>query len=92
MGSKYQANPTATLDLHRKTIAEAEILLNDFFETAQENKHQQVLVITGKGLHSPSGAPTLRPFVKDWLFRHSYNFRPAKLNQGGDGALLIRIL
>lgn len=89
--NKYQPDPQASLDLHRKTTAEAEELLQDFFETAQENKYQQVLVITGKGLHSPSGESALKPFVKDWLFENGYNFRPAKLNQGGDGALLVSL-
>lgn len=89
MSNKYQTAPTVTLDLHGKTTTEAKFLLKDFFKDVTDRKFSSILIVTGKGIHSASGQSTMRPFVKDWLFNHGYNFRPAKPEQGGDGALVV---
>ncbi|MFA6465794.1 MAG: Smr/MutS family protein [Desulfurivibrionaceae bacterium] len=48
--------PQDRLDLHGCTGAEAEIKTENFLTRSRRNRLKTVLVITGKGLHSPEGS------------------------------------
>ncbi|MCX5865195.1 MAG: Smr/MutS family protein [Deltaproteobacteria bacterium] len=48
--------PQDRLDLHGCTAAEAEIKTENFLSRSRRNRLKTVLVITGKGLHSPEGS------------------------------------
>jgi len=48
--------PQDRLDLHGCTAAEAEIKTENFLARSRRNHLKTVLVITGKGLHSPEGS------------------------------------
>jgi len=48
--------PQEQLDLHGCTAAEAEIKTENFLARARRNHLKTVLVITGKGIHSPEGS------------------------------------
>ncbi|MFA7348030.1 MAG: Smr/MutS family protein [Desulfurivibrionaceae bacterium] len=48
--------PQARLDLHGCTGSEAEIKTENFLARSRRNHLKTVLVITGKGLHSPEGS------------------------------------
>ena len=55
--------PQERIDLHGCTGSEAEIKTENFLARARRNRLQTVLVITGKGLHSPEG-PVLKDVIE----------------------------
>jgi len=82
--NKYRQIPDCILDLHGRTIPEAEILLDDLFS----KKHSHVRIITGKGMHSKNG-PVLQAFVKEYLQIRNIRFNQSKIQDGGEGALEV---
>lgn len=52
---KGKWRPQGALDLHGAKVAELPGLLRPFVQAAQRQRHQCVLVIFGRGKHSPSG-------------------------------------
>ncbi|MFA7382510.1 MAG: Smr/MutS family protein [Desulfurivibrionaceae bacterium] len=54
--------PQEQLDLHGCTAAEAEAATTSFLARARRNHLKTVLVITGKGIHSPEG-PVLKDII-----------------------------
>lgn len=59
--------PQEVLDLHGFSIVSAVVELDDFFSRCRKRKIEKVLIIHGKGLHSPDGEAVLRIFVRDKL-------------------------
>lgn len=59
--------PQETLDLHGYTIISAMIELEDFIIRCRKRKIEKILIIHGKGLHSPEGEAVLRVAVRDKL-------------------------
>ena len=55
-GIRKSPPPQEQLDLHGCTAAEAEIKTENFLARALRNHLKTVLVITGKGIHSPDGS------------------------------------
>ena len=43
---------TRSLDLHGKTLHEANIIIENFIKKSYEDKVHKLIVVTGKGLHS----------------------------------------
>ena len=83
--------PQDILDLHGWTGQDALNELDLFLRSAKRRGLKKVMVIHGKGLHSPGGESVLRPLVKKHL-EHSplvRSFSPAKGRAGGGGASLI---
>lgn len=82
--------PGARLDLHGKTVAEAEHALGIFLEDAAKRGIEKVLVITGKGNHSTKGG-VLAKAVKAFLEANprAGRFGTADRANGGSGALWI---
>lgn len=58
--------PEAEIDLHGKTIDESEHLLSEFIKGSSRKGVRKILIIHGKGMHSPSG-PVLANWVKHYL-------------------------
>jgi len=87
--NKYKQEIGAVLDLHGLTALEAEVALDNFLATAGEAGLKRVRVITGKGINSPEGRAILKPLVENWLENKGYNFRPAKIIEGGEGAVEV---
>ncbi len=86
----------AECDLHGLTAKEAAREVHRFLRQSQQQGKHWVLVIVGKGLHSPKGKGTLRGHVVDALSRgasarHVLAFRTAPRHLGGDGALVVRL-
>ena len=80
------------LDLHGLTREEALEALHRFLHSAQKKGQKAVLVITGKGNHSPE-EPVLHQAVASWL-RDSgratvLEFAPAPREMGGSGAYVV---
>ncbi|MBN2510169.1 MAG: Smr/MutS family protein [Spirochaetales bacterium] len=76
-----------TLDLHGCTVAEGLKQLEYFLLKARHDKLKKVLIIHGKGKHSPQG-PVLRTAVRDFLRESGLvgETGKAKKGDGGDGA------
>ncbi len=59
-------SPEDEIDLHGRTIIEAEHLLSDFIKQSKKNGLRKVLIIHGKGNHSQNG-PVLSGWVRGYL-------------------------
>jgi DNA-nicking Smr family endonuclease len=82
--NKYERTPDLIIDLHGRTLAEAEIILDDVFS----KNHSHIRIITGKGKHSKND-PVLRSFVAEYLLRNNFRFNQSKLQNGGEGAIEV---
>lgn len=85
--------PEASLDLHGCLRAEVVEKLRQFFQHAQHQTWQTLLVITGRGLHSEDGTPVLRDEVEHFLSGEGKKlvaeWGRAPREYGGDGALVV---
>ena len=92
-------------DLHGYTLNEANKKVKDILISCSKNKYREILLITGKGLHSTSGEDTyvsndlskLRFSVPDFissddeLKNYIISIEEAEKKDGGDGAILIKL-
>jgi DNA-nicking Smr family endonuclease len=80
------------LDLHGLTKDEALDALNSFVKGAYRRGQKAVLVITGRGNHSPE-EPVLKPAVDKWLREAGkemvVEFFSAPRQMGGEGAIVV---
>jgi DNA-nicking Smr family endonuclease len=84
----------ARLDLHGSTTYEARAKLDVFLRTMRSRGERCVLVIHGKGEHSPQGAGVLRGEIAAWLSQgagseHVAAFATAAAGDGGEGAVYV---
>ena len=68
------------IDLHGKKLVESKTFLQQKLKEAEEfvreNKNKVIillLIITGRGKHSPGNKPVLRPNILKWLKDNNYN-------------------
>ena len=68
------------IDLHGKKLGESKTFLQQKLkeseEFVRENKNEVIillLIITGRGKHSPGNKPVLRPNILKWLKDNNYN-------------------
>ena len=92
-------------DLHGYTLDEANKKVKEVIISCSKNKYREILLITGKGLHSTSGKDTyvsndlskLRFSVPDFinsddeLKNYIISIEEAEKKDGGDGAILIKL-
>ena len=50
--SKIKSKKTKSLDLHGKTLDEANLIIENFIRKSYEEKVHKLIIVTGKGLHS----------------------------------------
>ncbi|HCK76793.1 MAG TPA: hypothetical protein DHW07_06580 [Gammaproteobacteria bacterium] len=83
--------PSATIDLHGKTVAEAETALANFIEVHTDFSLNCLLVITGKGSHSREGYSPVRFAALDLLQRQIWvkAYCWASPADGGSGAFYV---
>ncbi len=84
----------ARLDLHGMTLPEARLQLGLFLRTMRARSERCVLVIHGKGEHSPQGLSVLRGETAAWLSQgpsseHVAAFATAREVDGGEGAVYV---
>lgn len=84
----------ARLDLHGRTVAEAKDELTKFLGVMRDRGQRCVLVIHGKGTHSPRGQGVLRGEVGAWLSQGPASravaaFATAAAQDGGPGATYV---
>ena len=82
------------LDLHGRTLAEGRAELDAFLRTTRGRGERCVLVIHGKGAHSPGGTGMLRGEIAAWLSQgpsceHVAAFATARDSDGGEGAIYV---
>lgn len=80
--------PQKVLDLHGFTLAFAKIELDDFILNCKKRKIEKIMIIHGKGLHSPDGEAVLRIFIRNELKLSPYigeTGHPSE-KEGGAGA------
>ena len=87
----------AECDLHGRTAREAEREVHRFVRDCQRNGNRWVLIIVGKGLHSPDGKGTLKASIVEALSKRAparfiLAFRTAPRHLGGTGALVARLV
>jgi DNA-nicking Smr family endonuclease len=84
----------ARLDLHGMVASEARARVELFLRTMRDRRERAVLVIHGKGEHSPRGLGVLRGEIAAWLSQgpsseHVAAFATARENDGGPGAVYV---
>ena len=100
---KIKSKKTRSLDLHGKTLDEANQIIENFIRKSYEDKVHKLIIVTGKGLHSSNEKD---PYVsKDLgILKHSIpnflknnvelmelisNISEASIEDGGSGAFYI---
>ena len=92
-------------DLHGYTLDEANKKVKEIIISSSKNKYREILLITGKGLHSTSSEDTyisnnlskLRYSVPEFintddeLKNYIISIEEAEKKDGGDGAILIKL-
>lgn len=84
----------ARLDLHGLRAEDARLALERFLSEKRARGERCVLVIHGKGTHSPGGLGVLRGEISAWLSQgsaspHVAGFATADQGDGGDGAIYV---
>jgi DNA-nicking Smr family endonuclease len=84
----------ARLDLHGMTVPQARVELEIFLRKMRSRGERCVLVIHGKGEHSPQGTGALRGEIAAWLSQsaaseHVAAFATARAEDGGEGAVYV---
>ena len=94
---------TRSLDLHGKTLNEANSIIENFIKKSYEEKVQKLIIITGKGLHSNNEKDpyvskdlgilkySIPEFVRnnENLMQIISNISEASVKDGGSGAFYI---
>ena len=92
-------------DLHGYTLDEANLKVRDLIITCAKNKYKEILLITGKGLHSNSDSDayvsknlsklkySVPEFIKsnEELSKLIISLSDADLKDGGEGAILVKL-
>ena len=100
---KINVKKTRSLDLHGKSLDEANKIIETFIKNSYENKVHKLIIVTGKGLHSNNeqdpyvskdlgilrySIPEFLKSNKD-LMKIISNISPASIKDGGSGAFYI---
>ena len=94
---------TRSLDLHGKTLDEANSIIENFIKKSYEEKVQKLIIVTGKGLHSDNEKDPyvskdlgiLKYSIPDYLSNNFElmkiisNISEASIKDGGSGAFYI---
>lgn len=89
-----QHSPEARLDLHGMNALQAFQALVPFFRSAWQKGLRTVIVVTGRGVNSPTGMAVLRHKLHTWLIQEPFKrvvmaFSTARPGDGGAGSMYI---
>ena len=101
--TKTNVKKNRSLDLHGKTLNEANQILETFIKKSYEDKIQKLIIVTGKGLHSNNEKDpyvskdlgilkySIPEFIKgnNDLMQLISNISEASIKDGGAGAFYI---
>jgi DNA-nicking Smr family endonuclease len=87
----------ARLDLHGMSAGEARRAVAAFVRTMHARGERCLLVVHGKGEHSPGGVGVLRGEIAAWLSQgagseHVAAFATATARDGGEGAIYVLLM
>ena len=103
--NKNQRKERFKYDLHGYTLGDANRKVEEIILSCKENKYKEILLITGKGLHSTNDKDvyvsknlgTLRYSVPEFIKSNEelnnfiISIKEADIKDGGEGALLIKL-
>ncbi len=92
-------------DLHGFSLQEANIKVKEIIVSCVEKKYNEILLVTGKGLHSQTDCNTyvsknlskLRYSIPDYILNDNHlsklvlSINSASKKNGGDGAIVIKL-
>ena len=101
--TETKVNKTKSLDLHGKTLDEANRVIENFIRKSYQEKVHKLIIVTGKGLHSKNEMDPyvskdlgiLKYSIPDFLKNNSElmkmisNISDASIADGGTGAFYI---
>ena len=92
--ARLGGTPVATLDLHRLDAEMAQKRVTRFLSDERALRHDLVLLVVGRGRHSPGGRGVLRSEVVEWLTtppgsKHVLAFSTAPRELGGSGGVVV---
>ena len=101
--TEIKVNKTRSLDLHGKTLDEANRVIENFIRKSYQEKVHKLIIVTGKGLHSKNEMDPyvskdlgiLKYSIPDFLKNNSElmkmisNISGASIADGGTGAFYI---
>ena len=101
--SEIKSKKTRSLDLHGKTLDEANQIIENFIRKSYEDKVHKLIIVTGKGLHSSNEKDpyvskdlgilkySIPNFLKNntELMELISNISEASIEDGGSGAFYI---
>ena len=101
--NKTNIKKIRSLDLHGKTLDDANSIIENFIKKSYEDKVQKLIIVTGKGLHSNNEKDPyvskdlgiLKYSIPDYLSKNSElmkmisNISEASIKDGGSGAFYI---
>ena len=102
---RYDRGKRFRFDLHGFTLLEANKKVRKLITYCQLNGYKEVLLITGKGLHSNTDQNTyvskelsklkfaVPEYIKNQkdLAEKIVSMEPAQINDGGEGAIIIKL-
>ena len=102
---RYDRGTRFRFDLHGFTLLEANKKVRKLIIDCQENNFKEILLITGKGLHSNTDQNTyvskelskLKFAVPEYIKTQKdlsdkiISIEPAQINDGGEGAIIIKL-
>ena len=89
--NKYPQAIQDELDLHELTKEEAKEEVLDFLSEARSKGHDRIRIITGKGIHSENNQGVLNKYVRSILSKENLEYCEAKMNEGGSGAIDVKL-
>ena len=101
--SEIKSKKTRSLDLHGKTLDEANQIIENFIRKSYEDKVHKLIIVTGKGLHSSNEKDPyvskdlgiLKYSIPNFLNNNTElmqlisNISEASIKDGGSGAFYI---
>ena len=101
--TKTNVKKIRSLDLHGKTLDEANLIIEKFIKRSYEDKIQKLIIVTGKGLHSNNEKDPyiskdfgiLKYSVPDFIKNNSelmkkiFEIKDASFEDGGSGVFYI---
>tara|TARA_Y100000992_G_C21184571_1_gene452431 strand:+ start:7 stop:417 length:411 start_codon:yes stop_codon:yes gene_type:complete len=101
--AEIQIKKTRTLDLHGKSLEEANQIIESFIKKSYDDRVQKLIIVTGKGIHSNNNKDPyvskdlgiLKYSIPDYLSNNLElmkiisNISEASIKDGGSGAFYI---
>ena len=88
---KYELMVDAELDLHGYFVEQAKREVRKFLSEAYRDNFSRVRIIVGRGNHSEGRGAVLRDAIKALLNHEGYEYTQAKIQDGGEGALEVKV-